>query len=148
MVKRISGGETMKANKLTILILTLLSIVTGACTSISSKENNLVGEWQSTKPESVHLTIAKDPSSPGRAVQNNDGFYHGFSCTSCTQDGGTYNLWWRIRDDDRGTILDIAFNDNFPNRGYIPHRVIELTSDKFVVEWGDNDHRLEFQRVR
>ena len=134
----------MKANKRTIFIFTLLSMGTIAC---SSMEDKLVGEWQSNKPDSVHLTIAQDPSSPGRFNQNDDGFYHGFAWT---EDGRTDNLWWRIRDGDQGAILDIAYNDNWPRRGFIPHKVIELTSDRFVVDLGVNDQKrvVAFQRVK
>jgi hypothetical protein len=137
----------MKANKTAMLTLTLLSIVTTAC----SLENKLVGEWQSTKPESaLHLSIAQNGTY-------NDDFHKGFSYT---RDGSTGTAYWRIRDDYRGTFLYLTFGDRnvVPYKGSMtegvhPHKIIELTSNRFVVESSKGygmivDGVYEFQRVK
>ena len=144
----------MTANKTPILILALLSMMTTACSSISSMENNLVGEWQSSKPKSVHLKITKNAMSDGD-------YYEWFSYTS---DGQTHASYWRIRNSDRGTLLvlaDASFWGGFQRRtgagsmSESTDKIIELTSDRFVVEWAYRGNPLdgvkdvyEFQRVK
>lgn len=145
----------MTANKTAILILTLLSMVTTACSSISSMENNLVGEWQSSKPKSVHLKITKNPISDGD-------YYDGLSYT--TDGGQTYTSYWRIRNGDRGTFLilaDASFWGEFSRRtgnesvSESADKIVELTADRFVVEWAYRGNPLdavkdvyEFHRVK
>ena len=112
-------------------LLTLLSLVVTSCSPSSSMENKLLGDWQSNGPEIVRLKFTKTTTS-------NDGFHDGYSETrngrTVTQDD------WRI---DKGELIlqeRGVFNDMLRNtsqgaatRSY--HRIVELTADRFVVEW-------------
>lgn len=135
----------MKANKTAILILTLLSMVSISC---SSKEDKLVGEWQSNKPESIHLSLAQGERSV-------DGFYHGLTYT---ENGQTYGIgYWKTLELDGSTFLWYAWKLS-PGDGQASgadhdverRKIIELTSDKLVIEWiVDNQKQVvEFQRVK
>lgn len=138
----------MKANKTTILILTLLVMVTTACSSISSMEGKLVGEWQSNGPESIRLKIAK-------VGTDNEGFHDGYSSM---QDEQTYTYYWRIKYDGGGVpflaLQGKSRLDDFARRnGNVAeslHRIIDLTSDKFVADWSNpiRTDIKEFQRVK
>src|SRR5947209_18863576 len=88
----------MKANKTAILILTLLSMVTTAC---SSMEDKLVGEWQSSKPNSVRIRIAK-------VGTDNEGFHNGYSSTKAGQTS-TYN--WQIENRGGTSVLVLQGTD-------------------------------------
>jgi hypothetical protein len=140
----------MKATKTAFLILTLLSMVTTACSSLESK---LVGEWQSNTQESVRLTITQGASA-------NDGYHAGFSWT---WNGDNHTQYWLIRNEDRGTILYLSSGGpgGVANWGIAegimqstgrPHKVIELTSDKLVLEWNPDvngrSETYEFHRAK
>jgi hypothetical protein len=116
-------------------------------------EDNLVGEWRSIKPKAVSLKITKSPTADGD-------YYEWFSYTS---DGQTYTSYWRIRNSDRGALLvlaDASFWGGFQRRtgsgsmGESTDKIIELTADRFVVEWAYRGNPLdgvkdvyEFQKV-
>lgn len=142
----------MRTTTITILILILLSMVTTACSSISSMEDKLVGEWQSKGPNPISLKIAK-------GATDNDGFHNGYSST---EDGETNTYDWRIEYRGERPVLCLrgkGYWDDFARRtgnsggSEYPHRIIDLTADKFVVEWntiyftGSTDIK-EFQRVK
>lgn len=124
-----------------------------ALTSCSPSPGSLVGEWQSSKPESVNLKITQGAS------YGSDGFHAGFSFT---RDGRTQNHLWLIKNETSGTILYLAAGAGAggwlqSGRGLmlmnaVPYKVIELTSDRLVVEW-DNARTTprgtyEFHRVK
>lgn len=137
----------MSQNKVTIIAMLVLAIVTTAC---SSKESTLVGDWQSTTPVPTHLSIQ-------RKGTNADGFHQGFSFM---QGGETYSAYWCVQERKAGTYLLLS-NETF-GQGVVsgimlaaahPHRITRLTSDTLVLEWGSGpvwsaSGRYEFQRVR
>ena len=137
----------MKVKKTLTLVL-IVPIVFGIVMTACSKESQLVGEWQSTTQESIHLSIAKN-------WESSDGYHYGFSCT---ERGTTYaNGYWKIKDNNEGTILRLAWKARIEGGGpwadqyASQYRVKELTSDKFVVEWGLGNEPLrvvEFRRVK
>lgn len=142
----------MKANKAAILILTLLSIVTTACSSISSMEDKLVGEWQSSGPRSTRLKIAK-------VGTNTEAFHNGYS--SSDEQKQTFTYYWRISNDSEGPILLLqgqGYWDDFSRRtgnswqSEIRYRIIDLTSDRLVLKsisiLAQENGKIEtFQRV-
>jgi hypothetical protein len=119
-----------------------------ACAGV---EGRLTGRWQSTKPDSsVALTIAPSGTTHGE-LRFRDGL-------SVTFNGTTYAAqYWRVRHVGQNTFLDIS---NGVVTGAelsggavatIPHKVIELTSDKLVLAWdghGGNSGIYEFRRVQ
>jgi len=133
-------------NVILSFLICILSLV--ALTSCSPSASSLVGEWQSSKPESVHLSIKLGASA-------NDGFHDGFSFA---QAGRTYTMFWRIRNESGRTILDLSPGgglSNLPNimvAQSVQRKIIELTSEKLVVEWGSftggNLAVYEFRRVK
>lgn len=135
-------SNKMKANKTAMLTLALLSMVTTACSSSSPMENKLVGEWQSSGPESERLTIA--------IVGTDDkGFHDGFTSTS---KGQTTTSNWRIKDHGDGPYL-VLQDKNYTtdltgvrSRTEYVFRINELTSDRFVLTEVVNSE--EFHRVK
>jgi len=116
----------------TLPVLLALGTMATACSAVSSMENTLVGEWQSNGPESVRLVIAKEGT-------DNEGYHRGFSYT---RDGRTYTAYWAITSDSRGRTLWISSGSMLsnppPGMGHmnaIRHNIVELTSERFVVEW-------------
>lgn len=141
----------MKSNRFTCFALILSCILMFACSS----EGKLVGEWQSTTPESgVHLTIALKGTDDA-------GFHGGFTQT---RDGQQYSeQYWSISEGDRGTILWLsqgmaatAGSQGRPGSEIISgsairHKVTELSSNRLVLNWdhqGGNTGVYEFKRVR
>lgn len=140
---------------LSFLTCILSSVVLTSCGPSAS---SLVGEWQSSKPESVHLTITKGASYNSKfAGDGGSGnpYRRGFSFM---RDGSTQNYLWLIKNGNSGTILYIAganewaqSTDSAPLSG-VPYKVVELTSDKLVLQW-DNVRQTalgtyEFHRVK
>lgn len=136
----------MRSTKAAMSVTVFFLIVTvWAC----SVEGKLGGRWQSTKPDSsVGLAIAPSGSTQG-------GYQDGLSVTF---NGTTYApQYWRLRQVGQDTFLDIS-NGVVTGAALsigavdsIPHKVIELTSDKLVLAWdghGGNSGVFEFQRVR
>jgi hypothetical protein len=147
----------MKANKIAMLTLTLLSMMTIACSSKSSMENTLVGEWQSNGPESIRLKITK-------VGTDRVGFHDGYSSTDDWPDGETSTYVWRIDSDSEGSTLELqgkGYWDDFERRTFgeggasmsqHSHRIIDLTSDRFVVDMNSSlsnrTNIVEFHRVK
>lgn len=136
----------MRSTKAATGATALLLILTAWACSV---EGRLVGRWQSTKPNSsVGLAIAPSGSTQG-------GFQDGLSVTF---NGTTYApQYWRLRQVGQDTFLDISNGAVFGPAlamgavDSIPHKVIELTSDRLVLAWeghGGNSGVFEFQRGR
>lgn len=113
-------------------VLLAFSALAAACSGVSSMENKLVGEWQSNGPEAVHLAIAKEGT-------DEEGYHRGLSYT---RGGPTYNAYWAITNDARGALLWISSGSMLSNppagmrhANAIRHRIVELTSERLVVEW-------------
>jgi hypothetical protein len=119
---------------------------------VSSMENKLVGEWQSSGQESVRLKIAK-------VGTNKEGFHNGYSST---RNGQTDTKIWRIDNGSEGPVLFLqgtGYWDDFAGRtgnawmSESRYRIIDLTSDRLVVKWipilGQESGKIqEFQRVK
>jgi hypothetical protein len=105
-------------------------------------DGKLVGEWQSSAPESVHLKFTQDGTL--------EGYYKSLSYASA---GTDHQAYWAIS--ANGTELYLSTGSGY-GPGMVglnarPHKIIELTSDKFVVEWGSEEFRsrtVEFHRVK
>lgn len=130
----------MRGPKSAAVILTLLGMMTAACSSLDSK---LVGEWQSTGPESVQLTFTQDRT-------DNEGFH---SVASFTHGGQSSSWYWATSNDSQGTILWISPGSilSSPAKGMghlnaLRHKIVELSSNKLVIDWvrfGSGAWRME-----
>jgi hypothetical protein len=133
-------------------VLSVASLSLTLCLAGCSTDDRLVGEWQSSIPQSVHLKISKGPTS-------NDGFRAGFSHT--LQGQQTYNRLWLIRNESTGDILCLSAGagagswlQSSPGMALASaarYKIIGLTSDKLMLEW-DNAGKTpretyEFHRV-
>lgn len=113
-------------------------------------EDKLVGEWQSSKPESIHFKIEKK----GNYASD---FHNGFSFS--VNDGTTYTQYWCIGNSELGTMLyrssggpgGMGLNDpHLMNTFSSANKIIDLTSDRLVLEWFVNNEKrvVEFKRVK
>ncbi len=134
----------MKSTKAVVFILIFINLLTIAC---SMEEEKLLGEWQSSTPTSVHLSITKGTIA-------NDDFHEGFTWT---WSGGTYTQYWRSKN---GVLylssggFDSCCESSMMFNSARKHKVIELTSDKLVLEGWTPDKAntpygiYEFHRVK
>lgn len=134
-MNKTSAGVISTVTRLCLLVLALISTtLTISC----SNDEMLVGEWQSEKPERVWLKFTKDSVD--------ESFYNS---VSYTRDGQTYTAQWQVAHD--GAILFTAPRPLIPSIGFRgnaqPHRILELTRNKFVVKWRGDDP-YEFRRIR
>lgn len=132
-------------------VFTFVSLfMTAACSMDDS--NKLVGTWQSNDPRLSSMRFSKDATySPYKYYQ---------SCWF-TINGTTYTGFWCIRND--GTSDKFLWLGNPPPVGppeliqmsASRFKIIELTSDKFVVQWDDrysgnggNSYQVELSKVK
>jgi hypothetical protein len=142
-------------SQLIILVFPLLAVLAMSC----SKESQLVGDWQATSPQSLHLKITRSNHIGG-------GFYDGISVIG---EGGQSSYvdspryFWRLVSLSDGISLQAYYWDPRPvvmmgielgrktlppveemTVQWTPHKITELTSDKLVMNW--NNATYEFYR--
>jgi hypothetical protein len=134
----------MKTTTIAMFVLTLLLVMATACSGPSSVANKLVGEWQSTAPESVHLSFMENAAPTGPAGEGS-----GWRDLSYTEYGKTWSAYWGINSDSDLLVSSGGIGGNY-SLNALPRKIITLSSDKLVLEWGYGGpvRTIEFNKVK
>lgn len=125
----------------TILTVAILSVMATAC---SSPRDGLVGEWQSTGPESVHVTFHTDAAPTGPAGEG-----RGWSRLSYTENGESYAAYWAVNSNSALLISSGGIGGLYEGTALV-RKIVSMSSNKLVLEWGFRSpvRVIEFKRVK
>jgi len=128
--------------------LALVAVLVVGCSPGSAMDAKLIGEWRSVGSEPGHLSFSK-------ATTNSEGFHHSFTEV---RGGRTRTMYWKVTvQDDVAWLATRGIGyDPVGGRGVnASAKIVTLTSDRLVVEWGNVrsivsgiKDRQEFERER